>query len=545
MSAAPQSVFAVLTPPGRGGIAVIRCAGHGIEPALAACFRRKTARRGSPDEPTAGPRADLPAVGSLAYGHIVDADGLAIDEVILFHAPPASSPRRDRAELAPGEYTGGSIPGASPRATPASSGPPCIHGGLSEVMRDPAPRIMWPRRPDGEKAAAGAAAPHAFEINCHGGPAAVAAIGLRLASLGLRAVDPDALLALEGAGPIELAARRRLRGASSPLAARILLDQLSGALTREVVEIVAALAGKPPAVRPRHACRARVAPADGNLSGASCDALARLDALLARWQTCGRFLADPPRIVIAGRPNAGKSTLLNRLAGADRAITSPVPGTTRDYVEAAAAIEGLPVVLVDTAGLRPEQGCGPQAGPRDVDSAIEQAGVERARAEAARADVVVYLVDAREGFHPEDAAAIAGLGRRAIVAWNKVDLTPSAAASSAGATLARQACRGLTAGGLSASVHPTASSSTGSTAGLSASVHPMPISALTGAGIPALVASVLARLGWQAPAPGEAVPFTPDQAAALRQARDLVAAARPADARVLLAALTTDASANS
>ncbi|MCX5675923.1 MAG: 50S ribosome-binding GTPase, partial [Planctomycetota bacterium] len=218
------------------------------------------------------------------------------------------------------------------------------------------------------------------------------------------------------------------------------------------------------------------------------NALAGLDALLARWRTCGRLLADPPRIAIAGRPNSGKSTLLNRLVGAERAITSPQPGTTRDTVEAEAALEGVPAVLVDTAGLREASG------------EIERAGVERARREAARAAVVVYLIDATAGLEPEDEASIDALGDRALAVWNKID-APSAATR----TGARDA--------------PA-------------------ISALTGDGIPALVAELLARLGWRAVAwATEAVPFTAEQAAALEAAREALADGRAKEARATLAAL--------
>jgi tRNA modification GTPase len=452
MNPPAESAFAILTPPGRGGIAVIRCVGPGVEPAVAACFRRKS---------SAAIGDQLPPPGILTYGHIIEADGRAIDEVILFHAA-------------------------------APPGPPCIHGGLmSEGSANPA------QLAPGEYTGGLMSEPCAiFEINCHGGPAAVAAVGERLAALGLCEVEPDAILAIEGATAIELAARRLLRRAGSPLAARILLDQLGGALLGATEGVTTNL-GEPSSNRevagmPESAgapAQSSSPPAEEGtreLTLAARNALAQLDALLARWHTCGRFIADPPRIVIAGRPNVGKSTLLNRLVGTDRAITSPVAGTTRDYVEAAAAIEGLPVILVDTAGLR------------EASHEIEQAGVDRARAECARAAAVIYLVDACDGLRPEDAAAVASLGDRAVVAWNKVDAIEPAAAPPAGA---------------------------------------IAISALTGAGTPALVAAVLARLGWHAPSPGEAVPFTPEQAAALRQARDFLAAGRAADARTCLAAV--------
>jgi tRNA modification GTPase len=104
---------------------------------------------------------------------------------------------------------------------------------------------------------------------------------------------------------------------------------------------------------------------------------ARRGALLTRGLT----------VVIAGRPNAGKSTLMNQLVGFDAAIVTPVPGTTRDPLRATLEINGVPVELIDTAGLREQQG----AGEHDV---IEAEGMRRAREAIARADHVLYVVDA-------------------------------------------------------------------------------------------------------------------------------------------------------
>jgi tRNA modification GTPase len=308
------------------------------------------------------------------------------------------------------------------------------------------------------------AAETVFEVNCHGGPAAVEAVCRRLAGLGLEKVDPDRLLALEGAGPIERDAERMLREARTPLAGRILLDQRNGALARAVEKILKALA-----------------------AGRSAEAAGGIAALLERWRGCGRLLASPPRVAVAGTPNVGKSTLVNRLVGAERVITSATPGTTRDYVEADAAIEGLPVVLVDTAGLR-ESG-----------EAIEQEGVARARREMRAAAVVVYLLDAVEGVRPEDEAALEALGDRAVAAWNKADL--------AARLVRRPAC-----GPLARREKAPVPFST------------LRVSALHGDGIAALGRAILARLGWRPPAAaGEAVPFTAAQAAAIERARDALA----------------------
>jgi tRNA modification GTPase len=247
-------------------------------------------------------------------------------------------------------------------------------------------------------------------------------------------------------------------------------------------------------------------------AGRAAEATAAVDAMLDRWRTCGRRLADPPRIVIAGRTNAGKSTLLNRLVGAERAITSAVPGTTSDYVEAEASLAGVPAVLVDTAGLR------------DAAGHVEREGVARARREAARADLVVYLLDAVAGVQAEDEAALAALGDRALVVWNKVD-----------------AAARRTAGRAEQSEDPTWRAGLGTSTRLAATrkgARDAPaISALTGEGLPALTAAILERLGWRPPAPGAAVPFTAGQAQALEASRKALADGRTDEARAHLGAL--------
>ncbi|HYL00186.1 MAG TPA: tRNA uridine-5-carboxymethylaminomethyl(34) synthesis GTPase MnmE [Steroidobacteraceae bacterium] len=98
----------------------------------------------------------------------------------------------------------------------------------------------------------------------------------------------------------------------------------------------------------------------------------------------GRLLRDGMTVVIAGRPNAGKSSLLNRLAGYDAAIVTPIPGTTRDVVRVPIAIDGMPLHVLDTAGLR------------DAGDTIEEEGMRRARAEIERADRVLFVIDAAQ-----------------------------------------------------------------------------------------------------------------------------------------------------
>jgi tRNA modification GTPase len=116
-------------------------------------------------------------------------------------------------------------------------------------------------------------------------------------------------------------------------------------------------------------------------------------------------------LAIVGRPNAGKSSLFNRLVERERAIVTATPGTTRDLVTERVSLEGIPVELIDTAGLR-----------SSVDEA-ESMGIAKSREAMADADVVVVVVDATTGMSAEDEALIAGLsGRASLVVWNKSDL---------------------------------------------------------------------------------------------------------------------------
>jgi tRNA modification GTPase len=129
----------------------------------------------------------------------------------------------------------------------------------------------------------------------------------------------------------------------------------------------------------------------------------------------GRILREGARVAILGRPNAGKSTLLNRLLGSDRAITSPFPGTTRDTVEEVCDIGGIPIKLIDTAGLM------------ETEDPIEREGANRARRAAADADLRLVLMDAAAG--PEEAiwatAELKMLEPPSIFLANKIDLHPA------------------------------------------------------------------------------------------------------------------------
>jgi tRNA modification GTPase len=136
-----------------------------------------------------------------------------------------------------------------------------------------------------------------------------------------------------------------------------------------------------------------------------------LDAVLEKSRQ-GSLLRSGVHVVLAGRPNVGKSSLLNRLAGEERAIVTPVAGTTRDALREPVQIDGVPLVLVDTAGLRPSS---------DV---VERLGIERTRRELERADVVVAVHEAGGSQALENLP----VGVPRIEVYNKIDLVPGFAA---------------------------------------------------------------------------------------------------------------------
>jgi len=140
------------------------------------------------------------------------------------------------------------------------------------------------------------------------------------------------------------------------------------------------------------------------------EALTRLKKLSASWQL-ERVYQEGLTVVIAGCPNSGKSSLFNALLKEDRSIVTEIPGTTRDWIEAWVSIEGIPIRLIDTAGLR------------ETGDSVEKIGVERSRKLLEESDIVLYLIDGSRGLTAEDKAFIANIGKHILI-WNKCDIAP-------------------------------------------------------------------------------------------------------------------------
>jgi tRNA modification GTPase len=249
------------------------------------------------------------------------------------------------------------------------------------------------------------------EVSCHGGVLVSRRVLDALLDAGARAAEPGEFTQRAFLnGRIDLAqaeAVADLIHARTQLALNVARRQLGGELSVRVEAV-------------RDAVMATLAHVEAHLDFPDEDidpdtheALLRrmngaLDSIQSiRKSACdGEILRRGVRAAIVGRPNAGKSSLLNRLLGRDRAIVSPIPGTTRDTLEETADIRGVPVVFVDTAGLRPS------ADP------IEAEGIRRSEAAAAEADLVLWVVDASESVALHEPVPPTG----ALLVFNKADL---------------------------------------------------------------------------------------------------------------------------
>ena len=334
-SAESETIAAVATAAGRGGIGIVRVSGKRLaDIALALC-------------------GEIPVTRRATFTHFLDEHGAILDEGLLLYFP------------APHSFTGEDV----------------------------------------------------LELHAHGGPVVLHLLLRRCLALGARLAEPgeftrraflnDKLDLAQAEAVVDLidasneaavrSAGRSLRGEFSATV-NALVDRLIELRMR----VEAALDFPEEEV---DALERTVAQEGVN------DLRIRIGEVLAK-ATQGSLLRSGLNVVLAGQPNVGKSSLLNRLAGEELAIVTDVPGTTRDTVRQTIQVHGLPVNIIDTAGLR------------DTQDEVERIGIARTWSEIQRADVLLLLVDARAGVTAKDLRIVAQLpeGLQRLVVYNKLDL---------------------------------------------------------------------------------------------------------------------------
>ena len=329
-----------------------------------------------------------------------------------------------------------------------------VHELVSKYFQ-PAHRAAWERSQFGrilfgrwvreqgiaEEVVVARCSPTRIEIHCHGGRAAADSILESLCQAGASWIDSEVWLKQDVSDPIRADAQLMLMSTQTERTAAILLDQMRGGLRRELTTIVELLRSNDPT-----------------------PARARLERL-KDLAPVGSHLAEPWKVLFAGRPNVGKSSLVTAILGYERCIVLDQPGTTRDVVRGRTAIDGWPVELSDTAGLRES---------RDD---IESAGIVLAQRHMQQADLVVWVGDVQQPEVPtpsEDSPP-------SLRIVNKCDLAPKKAAELRGS---------------------------------------IATSATEGIGIETLLDAILTRLVAKVPRPGEAVPFTKEQQSAIKLAME-------------------------
>ena len=385
MFSTSDTIVAIATPPGRGGIGVVRVSGPDaqaiaqrlitrnemLEPRHATLTRVRLKR-----DPTSLTADYRPTVG----GHDIPA---------LAWLGARSAPARERSGAK-----------GSPRATePGCGAEPHVK---KIAAADAIDRVVVTSFP----APASYTGEDVVEISGHGSPVVLRAIVESAIACGARLAEPgEFTLRAFLNGRLDLMqaeAVADLVDAVTPLQARAAFDQLEGTLTRAIAEIDAALfdliARLEASVDFPDEGYHFVEP--GRVASAIDGLLARSSALLTDARR-GRLVREGLSIAIVGRPNVGKSSLFNALAGASRAIVTEVPGTTRDLVTEVVDLDGLRVTLTDTAGLR------------DTTDPVEAEGVRRARQAIAVADLTLVVVDTDE---PEP------VDGKSLIVQNKSDL---------------------------------------------------------------------------------------------------------------------------
>ncbi|QDU73151.1 tRNA modification GTPase MnmE [Bremerella volcania] len=296
--------------------------------------------------------------------------------------------------------------------------------------------------PVGEELVVAKLAEDLVEVHCHGGVQASQRILQHLASAGCQIESWQSRMTSQQEDAIVAEAKLELPRAVTSQAALHLLDQAHGALSREIVAV-------------------------GNLlDQANFEAAEqKLDPLLS-LAPFGKHLTQPWLIVIAGPPNVGKSSLLNKIVGYDRAIVLDMPGTTRDVLHATTALDGWPVQFSDTAGIRIS------------DDEIEQAGIAKAKAALKTADLVIVMHDAAD-LKPDELDQSLQQLPSALHVVNKIDLASDLRMPDSGEMLAT--------------------------------------SAVTGQGVPQLISSIVSHLIPCVPQAHQPLPFTARQVEGLRQ----------------------------
>lgn len=266
-------------------------------------------------------------------------------------------------------------------------------------------------------------APHSYtgedvlELQGHGGPVVMQLLLARCRELGARIAEPGEFTrrAFEN-GKLDLSqaeAVADLIDAATASAARSAVRSLQGEFSREIHALVAEL------TELRALTEATLDFPDEEVDFLeAANAFARLDGLHDRLAATfdraqqGRLLQSGLHVVLVGQPNVGKSSLLNRLAGDELAIVTPVAGTTRDALRGSIEIEGVPIHVIDTAGLR------------ETDDEVERIGIARTWREIERADVVLLLTDAQHGIGRAEREILDRLPDtiRRLTVYNKIDL---------------------------------------------------------------------------------------------------------------------------
>lgn len=262
-----------------------------------------------------------------------------------------------------------------------------------------------------------------IEITCHGSPYVLKRLLAAAVNSGARLAEPGEFTRrafLNGKLDLTQAqAVGALIRAKTQKAHRAALEQLDGGLSKKLGElrenIIGALAWVEAALD--H-------PEDGIPELTAEEIRSRLDPIIERFEALGRaarsgrLALEGLRTAIVGAPNAGKSSLLNALLKKERAIVSPIPGTTRDTIEERCGLNGAQIILIDTAGIR------------DADSApVEAEGIERALKETEKADVLLYVIDSSRPIEPAENDRLLKLvdsarenGQHVLIALNKCDL---------------------------------------------------------------------------------------------------------------------------